>query len=98
MRILLDTCAFLWIVSGADELSDQARELFCATEHEVVLSSVSAWEIAAKHQLGKLAIHKLPDLHRDPFDRMLVCQAMVHGMTILTPDGLVTQYPVRCVW
>ena len=37
-------------------------------------------------------------LHRDPFDRMLVCQALVHGLTILTPDPLITQYPVRTMW
>ena len=36
--------------------------------------------------------------HRDPFDRMLVSQAIVHGLTILTPDSLVTQYPGRTTW
>jgi len=40
----------------------------------------------------------LPDLHRDPFDRMLVCQAIVHGLVILTPDPGVEQYPVRTAW
>jgi len=40
----------------------------------------------------------VPDLHRDPFDRLLVSQAVVHGLTILTPDPLVTQYPARTVW
>jgi PIN domain nuclease of toxin-antitoxin system len=40
----------------------------------------------------------LPDLHRDPFDRLLVSQAIVHGLTILTPDPLVTQYPARTIW
>ena len=37
-------------------------------------------------------------LHRDPFDRMLVCQALVHGLAILSPDPLVAQYPVRTMW
>lgn len=37
-------------------------------------------------------------LHRDPFDRMLVCQALEHGLTILTPDPLIRQYPVETVW
>jgi PIN domain nuclease of toxin-antitoxin system len=41
---------------------------------------------------------KLPELHRDPFDRMLVCQAIVGGLTLLTPDPLVTQYPVATAW
>ena len=45
-----------------------------------------------------LHVIRLPQLHRDPFDRMLVCQALVHGLTILTPDPLITQYPVRSMW
>ncbi len=41
---------------------------------------------------------RLPGLHSDPFDRMLVAQAIVHGMTILTPDPLMGQYAVRVLW
>ena len=46
------------------------------------------------------ALHasRLPFLHRDPFDRLIVSQAIVHGMTIATPDPLVTQYPARTIW
>ena len=43
-------------------------------------------------------VRKLPPLHADPFDRMLVSQAIVHGVTIVTPDPLVTQYPARTMW
>ncbi|MDH5639993.1 MAG: type II toxin-antitoxin system VapC family toxin [Nitrospira sp.] len=45
-----------------------------------------------------LHLHKLPTLHRDPFDRMLICQAIEHDCLILTPDPLITQYPVRTRW
>jgi PIN domain nuclease of toxin-antitoxin system len=45
-----------------------------------------------------LQVTRLPDLHRDPFDRMLVCQAIAHGLVILTPDPLIARYPVRTVW
>ena len=45
-----------------------------------------------------LHISKLPDLHPDPFDRMLVCQAVVNGMTPLTPDALIQRYPVVTDW
>ena len=45
-----------------------------------------------------LQAHRLPALHRDPFDRMLVCQAIVHGLAILTPDHLIGQYTVRTLW
>lgn len=45
-----------------------------------------------------LHLARLPLLHKDPFDRMLVCQAIVYGLVILTPDKLVYQYPVRTMW
>lgn len=51
--------------------------------------------------LGEEAVmhlSRLPEYHKDPFDRVLVCQAIAHGMAILTPDGHITQYPVRTVW
>lgn len=128
MRLLLDTCTFLWIAAGAPELSPRALELFQAPDNEVYLSAASAWEIAVKHGLGRLplpeapdrfvremrvahgvaelpvdeesALHvsRLPALHHDPFDRMIVSQAIVHGLTILTPDPLVIQYPGRTTW
>jgi PIN domain nuclease of toxin-antitoxin system len=46
------------------------------------------------------ALHssRLPALHRDPFDRLLVSQAIVHGMIILTPDPIVARYPARTMW
>lgn len=45
-----------------------------------------------------LHLAKLPELHKDPFDRMLVCQALVHGLILLTPDEMIRQYPVRTIW
>lgn len=38
-------------------------------------------------------IDSLPPLHKDPFDRILVAQASVEGITLLTADALVAQYP-----
>ena len=40
-----------------------------------------------------VATESLPLLHRDPFDRILVAQATVEGITLLTIDSLVSQYP-----
>jgi PIN domain nuclease of toxin-antitoxin system len=59
-----------------------------------------------KHGIESLSIDeesvlqtiRLPALHRDPFDRLLICQAIVHGLTLLTPDPLISQYPARVVW
>jgi PIN domain nuclease of toxin-antitoxin system len=44
-----------------------------------------------------IAVDNLPPLHKDPFDRILVAQAMVEGITLLTADPVVAQYqgPVR---
>jgi PIN domain nuclease of toxin-antitoxin system len=41
---------------------------------------------------------KLPPLHRDPFDRMLIAQAIAGGLAIVTPDPAIAQYPVRVIW
>ena len=46
--------------------------------------------ITADHAL---AVDMLPALHKDPFDRMLVAQAMIEGITLLTGDPLVASYP-----
>lgn len=128
MKLLLDTCTFLWVITDAPELSVTARGLIRDPDNDVWLSAASSWEIAIKYALRRLPLpapperfvpaqrtrhgldslaldeetvlytHRLPLLHRDPFDRALVCQAIVHGLTIVTPDPLVTQYPVRCLW
>ena len=45
-----------------------------------------------------LQVGKLPDLHRDPFDRLLIAQAIVHGLTIVTPDRLIRGYTVPILW
>ena len=128
MRLLLDTCTFLWLILDSPELSSRARDLIQKPDNEVVLSVVSTWEIAVKHGMGRLRLpepidryligmrkkhavesldlteaaslqgSKLPDLHRDPFDRMLICQAIVHGLVILTPDEQIRTYPIRTEW
>jgi PIN domain nuclease of toxin-antitoxin system len=128
MKLLLDTCTFLWIVNRQRAFADHVLAALAAPENEVSLSAASVWEIAVKHARGRLplpaplerfvphernrygiallpvdedaALHvaKLPPLHLDPFDRMLVSQAIVHGMTIVTPDPAVTQYPARTMW
>ena len=40
----------------------------------------------------------LPPHHRDPFDRGLVSQAILHGMTIVTPDAAIARYPAPVLW
>lgn len=40
---------------------------------------------------------KLPEIHRDPFDRMLIAQAQAEGLELVTADGIIPQYGVRVV-
>ncbi len=47
--------------------------------------------ISSEHAVG---IDALPPIHRDPFDRMLVAQAMVEGVTLVTADRTLVEYPV----
>ena len=127
MRLLLDTCTFLWLAGGAS-LSDDAADAIRQPANEVFLSASSVWEIVTKYERGRLslpeppermipterrlrgltplefdevsALHgrRLPWLHRDPFDRMLIAQAIAHGLAIVTPDPQIAQYPIRVVW
>jgi len=43
-------------------------------------------------------LEELPHHHGDPFDRMLVCQALAGALVILTPDKLISQYKVKVRW
>ncbi len=45
------------------------------------------------HSAHAVVIDSLPPIHKDPFDRMLVAQATVEGITLLTADPVVAQYP-----
>lgn len=127
MRLLLDTCTFLWLAGGGS-LSTAAASAIRTPSNDVFLSAVSVWEIASKHRAGRLPLPEPPDrlvpaergvrgiaplafdeesalqvlrlpvLHRDPFDRMLISQAIALGLAIVTPDPQIAQYPVRVIW
>jgi PIN domain nuclease of toxin-antitoxin system len=47
-------------------------------------------QITSEHAV---ALDSLPPIHKDPFDRILIAQSMVEGITLLTADPLVAQYP-----
>ena len=129
MRLLVDTCTFLWLAGGTTtSLSRAAVNGIRDPANEVYLSAVSVWEIATKYRTGRLPLPEPPDrlipterdlrgvaslafdeesalqalrlpaLHRDPFDRMLIAQAIAGSLAIVTPDPLISQYPVRVIW
>jgi PIN domain nuclease of toxin-antitoxin system len=55
-------------------------------------------EILPLDEESVLHLTRLPEIHKDPFDRILICQAMVHGMVLITPDIRIPRYPVRTAW
>jgi len=128
MKLLVDTCTFLWLAADDPLLSEEARAGCRDPGNDVYLSALSAWEIAIKYRLGRLPLPEpppqyvasrrawlqllplafdedcashdalLPPLHRDPFDRGLVSQAILNGMTIVTPDAAIARYPAPTLW
>ena len=58
MNLLLDTHAFLWFMEGSERISRRAREAIEGASGVRVLSVASAWEMAIKASLGKLALAK----------------------------------------
>ena len=128
MKILLDTCSFLWLVTEPEKLSKKAITLIKSKEHTFFLSSISLWEINIKAKIGKLKIEgdlnrltnseffadvfepldftaqdalQITDLklyHRDPFDLMLILQAITNDLMILTPDRHMSKYKIKTLW
>lgn len=45
-----------------------------------------------------LQVASLPNIHRDPFDRILIAQSQVENLPIVTIDQKITQYLVQTIW
>lgn len=77
---------------GALSFSEPAEDAVVKHREAHGFSALALEEGAVAH------LPKLPAVHRDPFDRMLVCQAVHHGLVIVTPDPMIARYPVRITW
>lgn len=60
--------------------------------------AANAFEVLPVHLHHALRIHSLPPLHRDPFDRVLVAQALSEQMVLVSGDPHIAQYAVEVVW
>jgi PIN domain nuclease of toxin-antitoxin system len=128
MKILLDTHAFLWLITGDDRVSADAEKAFLNSENRLFFSAESFWEICIKKSLGKISLKSgwaqtiqhemkansvqwlpietahclevigLPFHHRDPFDRMLIAQALAEDMHVMSRDRRFSDYPVKRIW
>lgn len=64
-------------------------------ERQIVENAFRGLPIDAGHALR---VWELPDHHQDPFDRMLVAQAQVEGLALISRDPLVARYDVEILW
>jgi PIN domain nuclease of toxin-antitoxin system len=125
VKLLLDTRCWLWMQADPEQFSPEARRMVDDNDNVLLLSPVSAWEIATKYTLGRLTlpvppseyvpsrmkssgvdalplqhshalqVAALPWHHRDPFDRLLIAQAQVEGLPILSADRQLEAYDVE---
>lgn len=90
-NVLFFSAASLWEVAiksqlGRDDFAVDARLL----RRGLLDNGYGEIVIASEHAI---ALGGLPPLHKDPFDRLLIAQSMVEGITLLTADTRVGQYP-----
>ncbi|MDD5329546.1 MAG: type II toxin-antitoxin system VapC family toxin [Sulfuricella sp.] len=88
---LLFSAASLWEIAikrglGRDDFRVDPRLL----RRGLLDNGYGELAISSEHAV---AIDSLPPIHKDPFDRILVAQSMVEGITLLTADPLVALYP-----
>ncbi len=62
---------------------------------QMIANNISGLPIQLVHALH---VYNLPDYHRDPFDRMLVAQARIEKISIITNDRLIADYDVKIIW
>jgi PIN domain nuclease of toxin-antitoxin system len=107
-RLLLDTHLVLWWLSDDPRLPAPLVVQAQAPEAEVLVSQASLWAMAIKVSIGRLqgfrwlpirnshllAVAELAcdGDHRDPFDRLLVCQSRTEPMLLLTADRQLARY------
>lgn len=88
---LFFSAASLWEIAiksglGREDFAVDARLL----RRGLIDNGYSELPLASEHAV---AIDGLPPIHKDPFDRLLIAQAMVEGVTLLTADEVVARYP-----
>ena len=88
---LMFSSATLWEVSikqhlGRDDFRADARLL----RRGLLDNGYAELPVTSAHAV---ALHLLPQLHKDPFDRMLIAQALVEGIMLLTADANLARYP-----
>jgi PIN domain nuclease of toxin-antitoxin system len=63
--------------------------------HQMKIIGIEELPVTLAHALGTT---KLPEIHKDPFDRLLVSQAIAEKCPIMTSDSLIARYDVQTIW
>ena len=77
---------------GRLQLPDEPQRFIL---EQLSLNAIQSLPIQMSHALH---LFSLPDHHRDPFDRILISQAQLEGLPILTADPQIALYPVEVIW
>ena len=77
---------------GRLQLPDEPQRFIL---EQLSLNAIQSLPIQMSHALH---VFTLPDHHRDPFDRILISQAQLEGLPILTADPQIALYPVEVIW
>lgn len=94
--VLLVSIASAWemqikIQLGKLQLATSLEHLF----HSQMANRVQLLPIRLDHVL---ALGQLPQPHKDPFDRIIIAQAVVENVVVASSDGVFTQYPITMLW
>lgn len=94
---LVLSVASLWEIQIKRQLGKLELRLPLAeiVTHQQETNGVVVLAVSQEHVLG---LESLPPHHRDPFDRMLVAQALVEAATLVSADPVLKSYPVEVRW
>jgi PIN domain nuclease of toxin-antitoxin system len=88
---LFFSAANLWEMTIKNGLGRKDFKLNIRALHQGLLeNNYHELPILSQHTI---AIDSLPAIHKDPFDRILIAQAIIEEMTLLTADTLIAEYP-----
>ena len=79
------------------KLRSRPDRLPIACPFEDAVRSLSLQTVPLEYRQHTYA-YTLPDIHSDPFDRMMIAQALDGGFTMVTRDEMIRRYPVPTIW
>ncbi len=88
---------FYSVVGSWELVTKKAKKKFAFPEHFFETLERQGFECLPITLSHTLVLRDLPNLHGDPFDRMLVAQAKSEHMTLITRDAGLAEYGVKCV-